>query len=375
MRSIAVVVLLATCSHVLAVKDVPIIREVNNVVGSIVALENSILAPLAPFGRKLQSLIPAVPNPDPNVIKANAIGSIFYVAGGLYNPELYKAAITGVKPAGRRLQTFLPSIPITTAKGPDGFPDPYGFIPAANLVASALKGKFPHRKLSSTDEELKWDAEAVHESLGFNRKLQQDNVLANALGSIVYGGVQTVNTIKETYGRKLKQVPSVLDPTRTGFLGTGSKAIQENAILSIAGDPALLNDPLTVRQSVLGFQQSSGRKLHSEAVKVDAATSIASGDISYDNVHKAIFGFNQGTEGRHLLSEAVKVDAATSIASGDISYDNVHKAIFGFNQGTEGRRLLSEDVKVDAATSIVSGDVTYDNVHKAIFGFNQGKNL
>ncbi len=26
-------------------------------------------------------------------------------------------------------------------------------------------------------QELKWDAEAVHESLGFNRKLQQDNVL------------------------------------------------------------------------------------------------------------------------------------------------------------------------------------------------------
>ena len=42
----------------------------------------------------------------------------------------------------------------------------------------------------------------------------------------------------------------------------------------------------------------------------------------------------------------LQVDAATSIASGDISYDNVHKAIFGFNQGTEGRRLLSEAVKV-----------------------------
>ncbi len=68
--------------------------------------------------------------------QANAIGSIFYVAGGLYNPELYKAAITGVKPAGRRLQTFLPSIPITTAKGPDGFPDPYGFIPAVSIPCS-----------------------------------------------------------------------------------------------------------------------------------------------------------------------------------------------------------------------------------------------
>ncbi len=31
-------------------------------------------------------------------------------------------------------------------------------------------------------------------------------IQANALGSIVYGGVQTVNTVKETYGRKLKQV-------------------------------------------------------------------------------------------------------------------------------------------------------------------------
>ena len=45
----------------------------------------------------------------------------------------------------------------------------------------------------------------------------------------------------------------------------------------------------------------------SSRLQVDAATSIASGDVSYDNVHKAIFGFNQGTEGRHLLSEAVKV--------------------------------------------------------------------
>ena len=38
-----------------------------------------------------------------------------------------------------------------------------------------------------------------------------------------------------------------------------------------------------------------------------AAGSLAAGDISYDNVHKAIFGFNQGQEGRHLLSEATKV--------------------------------------------------------------------
>ena len=42
-------------------------------------------------------------------------------------------------------------------------------------------------------------------------------------------------------------------------------------------------------------------------VQVDAATSIAQGDLTYDNARKAIFGFNQGTEGRHLLSEAVKV--------------------------------------------------------------------
>ena len=38
-----------------------------------------------------------------------------------------------------------------------------------------------------------------------------------------------------------------------------------------------------------------------------AAGSLAAGDITYDNVHKAVFGFNQGQEGRHLLSEAVKV--------------------------------------------------------------------
>ncbi|KAK9905564.1 hypothetical protein WJX75_002201 [Coccomyxa subellipsoidea] len=333
MRFIAAVALLATCSHVVAVKDVPLIREVNNVVASVVALENSILAPLAPWGRKLQTFIPAVPSPDPNVIKGNALGSIFYVAGGLYNPELYKAAVTGVQPSGRKLQTFLPSIPFITnkPKGPDGFPDPYGFIPAANLVASALNGKFPHRKLSSAEEELKWDAETVHSALGFNRKLQQDNILANTLGSIVYGGVQTVNTVKETYGRKLQQIPSVLDPTRTGFLGTGSKTIQENAVGSIHGNPELINDPLTVREATLGFQQTSGRKLFSTEVKVDAAGSLAAGDISYDNVHKAIFGYDQN-KNRHLLSGEVKVDAAGSLAAGDVTYDNVHKAIFGFNQ-------------------------------------------
>lgn len=37
-------------------KDVPLIREVNNVVASVVALENSILAPLTPWGRKLQTV-------------------------------------------------------------------------------------------------------------------------------------------------------------------------------------------------------------------------------------------------------------------------------------------------------------------------------
>ena len=45
----------------------------------------------------------------------------------------------------------------------------------------------------------------------------------------------------------------------------------------------------------------------SDWLQVDAATSIANGDLTYDNARKAIFGFNQGTEGRHLLSEAVKV--------------------------------------------------------------------
>ncbi|BDA47601.1 hypothetical protein COCOBI_10-4500 [Coccomyxa sp. Obi] len=363
MRSIAVVALLATCSYVLADKDVPFIRVANNALGSLVALENSILAPLSPFGRKLQTMIPAVPNPDPNVVKANAIGSILYTAGGLYNTALYRTALTGT--TGRKLSQ--------TPKGPDGYPDPYNFIPKANLVASIFQGHIPGRKLSETEEELNWDAESVRSALGFNRKLQQDNVLANTLGSIVYGGVQTINTIKS--GRKLKQVPSVLDPTRTGFLGTGSKQIKENAISSIAAQPDLINNPLTVRQATLGFQKSNGRKLFSADVKEAAAGSLAAGDITYDNVHKAIFGFNQGQEGRHLLSEATKVAAAGSLAAGDITYDNVHKAIFGFNQGQEGRHLLSEATKVAAAGSLAAGDITYDNVHKAIFGFNQGKNL
>ena len=69
-------------------------------------------------------------------MQANAIGSIFYVAGGLYNPELYKAAVTGVQPAGRRLQQK--TLPTTTAKGPDGLPDPYGFIPAVRLLLCSL---------------------------------------------------------------------------------------------------------------------------------------------------------------------------------------------------------------------------------------------
>ena len=42
----------------------------------------------------------------------------------------------------------------------------------------------------------------------------------------------------------------------------------------------------------------------------------------------------------------LQVAAAGSLAAGDITYDNVHKAIFGFNQGQEGRRLLSEETKV-----------------------------
>ena len=62
----------------------------------------------------------------------------------------------------------------------------------------------------------------------------------------------------------------------------------------------------------------------SDWLQVDAATSIANGDLTYDNARKAIFGFNQGTEGRHLLSEAVKVScpvmtSAAMHASVDIS--------------------------------------------------------
>jgi hypothetical protein len=41
-------------------------------------------------------------------------------------------------------------------------------------------------------------------------------------------------------------------------------------------------------------------------VQVDAAGSLAAGDVTYDNVHKAIFGYNQN-KNRHLLTEEVKV--------------------------------------------------------------------
>ncbi|BDA47602.1 hypothetical protein COCOBI_10-4510 [Coccomyxa sp. Obi] len=159
MRFLAAVAILATFSSVLADKDVPFIRVANNALGSLVALENSILAPLSPFGRKLQTFIPGVPNPDPNVVKANAIGSILYTAGGLYNTALYQKALTGT--TGRKLSQ--------TPKGPDGYPDPYNFIPKANLVASIFQGHFPGRKLSET-EGLYSASEKVHKALGFNRK-------------------------------------------------------------------------------------------------------------------------------------------------------------------------------------------------------------
>ncbi|CAL8471957.1 g11499 [Coccomyxa elongata] len=153
--------MLATFSVVLADKEVPLITVANNALGSLVALENSILAPLSPFGRKLHTFIPAVPNPDPNVVKANAIGSILYTAGGLYNTKLYQQALTGT--TGRKLS----QVP----KGPDGFPDPYGFIPKANLVASIFKGQLPKgRKLHEAESGLSSATEKVHSALGFNRK-------------------------------------------------------------------------------------------------------------------------------------------------------------------------------------------------------------
>ena len=45
-------------------------------------------------------------------------------------------------------------------------------------------------------------------------------------------------------------------------------------------------------------------------------------------------------------SQYFQVAAAGSLAAGDITYDNVHKAVFGFNQGQEGRRLLDAATKV-----------------------------
>ena len=49
--------------------------------------------------------------------------------------------------------------------------------------------------------------------------------------------------------------------------------MQENAVGSIHGNPELINDPLTVREATLGFQQTSGRKLFSTEVKVYATSS------------------------------------------------------------------------------------------------------
>ena len=48
------------------------------------------------------------------------------------------------------------------------------------------------------------------------------------------------------------------------------------------------------------------------ADQADAAGSLAAGDVTYDNVHKAIFGFNQG-QNRHLLSPEVKVSQTNSL--------------------------------------------------------------
>jgi hypothetical protein len=58
----------------------------------------------------------------------------------------------------------------------------------------------------------------------------------NLLGSIVYGGVQIANAVTHkddmSVGRKMLDtlhptpIPSVLDPTRTGYLGSGSKEVQ-----------------------------------------------------------------------------------------------------------------------------------------------------
>ena len=54
-------------------------------------------------------------------LQGNAIGSIFYTPGNFFNPTLIGEAITGM-PAGRKLSQF------TKSPGPDGNPDPYGFV-------------------------------------------------------------------------------------------------------------------------------------------------------------------------------------------------------------------------------------------------------
>ena len=73
----------------------------------------------------------------PATPQGNAIGSIFYTPGNFFNPTLIGEAITGI-PAGRKLSQF------TKSPGPDGNPDPYGFIKGVRYNVQASGGVLRH---------------------------------------------------------------------------------------------------------------------------------------------------------------------------------------------------------------------------------------
>lgn len=253
MRFIALAAFLATC-QVVCGQFAPEVKAYDSFVASTVSAVNKLIAPIAPFGRKLtQDLLTAAETAQ--VVKGNAIGSLFYVPGQFFNPTTIGEAITGVVPSGRKLKQT-------------GYPDPYGFIPKANLVASVLTGNivpgYTGRKMQETEEkEAQWDVEAIHQALGYgagaNRKLQQDTLAANYLGSVVVGAVTLYDEalhLPTPTGRKLLDY-------RVGYgfpQGTGSLNVQEAALASAAANPTLLLNGVTDRNIVLGFQSQEGKR-------------------------------------------------------------------------------------------------------------------
>lgn len=148
MRFIAAVALLAICQTALAAPPSPVPPKVqktaqdNAFLGTLVAIQNNLDAPLAPFGRKMNSWL------DPNseflreqIVKGNALGSIFYGVG-FSTPGIVNAAITGNDnyspgPPGSKTYHGRHLAQATT-------PDNFNLIPKANVIASILLGYKPN---------------------------------------------------------------------------------------------------------------------------------------------------------------------------------------------------------------------------------------